>query len=157
VALRLRPLREDELPELIERGRRSYADNLVSQAGASREGAAHKARNDWERFFPGGNLQPDNEVFAVVGSDNERVGDLWLAFRENDFGERVAFLYWIEIAPEFRGQGLGRETMLLFEREVRARGLSEANLMVFGGNDVARSLYGSLGYTERAVFMSKSV
>ena len=47
--------------------------------------------------------------------------------------------------------------MLLAEDEVRSRGLSHIALNVFGGNDVARSLYRSLGYAETAVFMRKSV
>ena len=47
--------------------------------------------------------------------------------------------------------------MLLFEEEARSRGLSGASLTVLGGNEVARSLYRSLGYSERAVFMSKTL
>ena len=47
--------------------------------------------------------------------------------------------------------------MLLLEDEVRARGLSRVALNVFGGNDVARSLYRSVGYSETAVFMSKEL
>ena len=46
---------------------------------------------------------------------------------------------------------------LLFEEEARRRGRSQANLTVLGGNEVARSLYRSLGYVERAVFMSKDL
>jgi ribosomal protein S18 acetylase RimI-like enzyme len=47
--------------------------------------------------------------------------------------------------------------MLLFEDEARARGISDLGLTVLGGNDIARSLYRSLGYSERAVFMSKTL
>jgi ribosomal protein S18 acetylase RimI-like enzyme len=47
--------------------------------------------------------------------------------------------------------------MLVFEDEARGRGLTEVNLTVMGGNEVARSLYRWLGYVERAVFMSKDL
>jgi hypothetical protein len=47
--------------------------------------------------------------------------------------------------------------MQLFEDEARRRGHSQVGLTVLGGNDVARSLYRSLGYAERAVFMSKDL
>jgi len=47
--------------------------------------------------------------------------------------------------------------MLVFEDEALRRGLTEANLTVMGGNEVARSLYRSLGYVERTVFMSKDL
>ena len=72
-------------------------------------------------------------------------------------GEKTLYVYSVEIAPEHRGRGLGREGMRLFEEEARRRGLSRTNLTVLGGNEVARSLYRSLGYVERAVFMSKDL
>ena len=45
--------------------------------------------------------------------------------------------------------------MLALEDEVRAHGLDRIELNVFGGNEVARGLYRSLGYAESAVYMVK--
>jgi Acetyltransferase (GNAT) family. len=45
--------------------------------------------------------------------------------------------------------------MLLIEEEARRRGFTEIRLNVFGGNEIARSLYRSLGYAEFAVAMRK--
>ena len=157
MALRLRPLRDDELPAYIEHNRAAYERDLVAQAGLSPEQAATKTDTDWDRLFPGGQPASGSELFAVEDDSGERVGDLWIAERENDGGEKVPYVYSIEIAPEHRGRGLGRKTMLLFEDEARSRGLSGASLTVLGGNEVARSLYRSLGYGERAVFMSKTL
>ena len=47
--------------------------------------------------------------------------------------------------------------MLLLEDEARSLGLTRISLNVFGGNEVARSLYRSLGYAEKAVAMSKEL
>ena len=47
--------------------------------------------------------------------------------------------------------------MLLAESEARRRGLDRVALNVFGGNEVARSLYRSLGYGENAIVMSKNL
>ena len=157
MALRLRPLRGDELPAYVEHSRAAYERELVTQAGLSPEVAATKTETDWERLFPGGRPAPDSELFAVEDESGERVGDLWIAERENDGGDKVLYVYSIEIAAELRGRGLGREAMLLFEEEARSRGLSGTSLTVLGGNEVARSLYRSLGYVERAVFMSKTL
>jgi ribosomal protein S18 acetylase RimI-like enzyme len=41
------------------------------------------------------------------------------------------------------------------EDEARRRGIDRVALNVFGGNEVARGLYRSLGYKENAVAMSK--
>ena len=155
--LRLRPLREDELPAFIEHNRRAYERELVTQAGLSPEQAAAKTATDWARLFPGGKVASGNELFAVEDGSGERVGDLWFVERESDGGGKVLYVYSIEIAPEHRGRGLGREATLLFEDEARVRGISETRLTVLGGYDIARSLYRSLGYRERAVFMSKDL
>jgi hypothetical protein len=47
--------------------------------------------------------------------------------------------------------------MLLAEDEARKRGRSRLELNVFGGNEVARKLYRSLGYVEAAVHMGKDL
>jgi ribosomal protein S18 acetylase RimI-like enzyme len=158
MGVRLRPLRDDELPDFIERGRASYARDMVTQAGLTPEQAEAKAENDWSRLLPNGAAGPGHHLFAVEEEESgERVGDLWLAERSSDFEGTAAFVYSIEIYEPFRGRGYGRAAMLLAEDEVRSRGLSHIALNVFGGNAVARSLYHSLGYVETAVFMRKAV
>ena len=81
------------------------------------------------------------------------VGRAWLG--ERFVGEPIGFLYDIEIAEQLRGQGLGREAMLLVEEEARRRGFAEIRLNVFGGNEAARALYRSLGFAEFAIGMRK--
>jgi ribosomal protein S18 acetylase RimI-like enzyme len=158
LALHLRPLRADELPAYIEHGRGAYERDLVAQAGLTPAAARQKTKNDWSRLFPDGAVPPGNELYAIEDAETgERVGDLWFAERDDDVGEKTLYVYSAEIAPEHRGRGLGREAMRLFEEEGRRRGLSRTNLTVLGGNEVARSLYRSLGYVERAVFMSKDL
>ena len=49
----------------------------------------------------------------------------------------------------------GRAAMEFTEDEARRRGITKVSLNVFGGNDVARSLYLSLGYRETAIYMEK--
>jgi ribosomal protein S18 acetylase RimI-like enzyme len=157
LALRLRPLRDDELPAYIEHGRAAYARDLESQAGLTADAAASKAEQDWARLFPEGALPDGNHLYVVEDAETgERVGDLWWAERPNDAGEPSAFVYNVQISPECRGRGYGREAMELFEQDAGEHGLTQFNLTVLGGNDVARGLYRSLGYSEQAVFMSKN-
>jgi ribosomal protein S18 acetylase RimI-like enzyme len=158
MGVRLRPLREDELPAFIEHGTAAYARDMVAQAGLTPEQAQQKADNDWARLLPNGVVGQGHHLFVVEEEETgERVGILWLAERSTDFEGTAAFVYSIEIDEAFRGRGYGRQAMLLAEDEVRSWGLSHIALNVFGGNDVARSLYRSLGYTETAVFMRKSL
>lgn len=156
MALRLRPLRDDELPAYVEHGRAAYEHQLETQAGLSADEARTKAETDWARLFPDGRLPQGNHLYVVEDESGERVGDLWWAERPNDAGAPSGFVYNIEVWPEFRGKGYGKETMALFEEDARAHGITQFNLTVLGGNEVARGLYRALGYTERAVFMSKN-
>ncbi len=156
--LALRPLREDEVADYVARGQASYARDMVAQAGIPEAAARAKAEQDWANLLPRGLASPGQFLFALEDkATGERVGDLWFAERDSDFGEKAAFIYSIEIFEEFRGRGFGRQAMLALEGEVRSRGLTRIALNVFGGNDVARSLYRSTGYAETAVFMSKEL
>jgi ribosomal protein S18 acetylase RimI-like enzyme len=57
-------------------------------------------------------------------------------------------VYDISIDPDQQGRGYGRAAMRLAEDEARARGMDRIELNVFGGNEVARGLYRSMGYVE---------
>jgi len=158
MAVRLRPLRDDELPDFIRRGSEGYARDMVEHAGLTPEQAKKKSDNDWANLMPKGRVPGGHYVFAIEDEETgDRVGDLWFAERTSDFDSTVAFVYSIEIYEPFRGRGFGKQAMLLLEDEVRARGLAHVALNVFGGNEVARSLYRSLGYAETAVWMRKRI
>lgn len=158
MSVRLRPLREDELPAFIAHGIEDYARDMAENAGLTPEQAQKKSEKDWSLLLPNGQVPTGHYVFAVEEEESgERVGDLWFAERTNDFDATVAFVYSIEIFEPFRGRGYGRQAMLLLEDEARARGLAHVALNVFGGNEVARSLYRSLGYAETAVWMRKAI
>ena len=150
-------MREDEFPAYVARGKRRYAEDMVENGGLDRESAEKKSESDWSSLFPGGVPGENQFVFAVEDETGTRVGDVWFAHRPNQVREDVAFLYSIEIDPAYRGRGLGRAAMQALETEVRSRGLGRVELNVFGGNEVARSLYRSLGYAENAVWMGKDL
>lgn len=66
-----------------------------------------------------------------------------------------AWLYDITIDESERGRGYGRGAMVALEDEARALGHERIALNVWGGNDVARGLYRSLGWAEDSVHMRK--
>jgi ribosomal protein S18 acetylase RimI-like enzyme len=157
VPLRLRPMSDDELPAFIEHGKGQYARDMIENAGLTEELAQTKTDQDWARLLPNGRVPTGHHIYVVEDEDAQRVGDLWFAERSTDFEGTGAFVYSIEIDEVFRGKGYGRATMELLEDEVRAAGLDRIALNVFGGNEVARSLYRSLGYRETAVMMRKEL
>jgi ribosomal protein S18 acetylase RimI-like enzyme len=153
--LRLRPLRPDEFAGFVAASKAGYARDITQHGGFSEQFARQKAEDDFAAVLPAGLGTPGHGIF-IVEADGERVGVLWVAERE--LGARqVLYIYDIEIDVAQRGRGYGRKAMLLAEEEAGARGLDRVELNVFGGNDVARDLYRSLGYVETSVQMAKDL
>ena len=155
MTVQLRPMPDDELAAWLPLMHERYAADMVEHAGMSHERAAAKAADDIERLFPGG-VPSGRHSFYVIEVDGEPAGDLWLAEREEPL-EPCLFVYDIHLDDQYRGRGYGRAAMLFAEEEARRRGIDRVALNVFGGNEVARGLYRSLGYEENAVAMSKEL
>ena len=150
----IRPLRDDEYDAFVARGMAFYVDDMV-RAGIDREVAQAKADKELPQLLPEGLATPNHYMYAVE-DEGRFAGYLWLCDRDGDLGHSL-FIYAVEIDEEFRGRGLGRAAMAFTESEARRLGISKVALNVFGGNDVARGLYLSLGYAETAVHMEKCV
>lgn len=145
----LRRLREDEYAAWDAAHRAEYCRALVEQAGLAPEDAAAKAERDVSSVFREGFATPRTWIWAVE-ADGRRVGALFVGIHDGG-----AWLYDITIDEVERGKGYGRAAMLALEDEVRALGFESIGLNVWGGNDVARRLYRSLGWTEESVHMRK--
>ena len=154
-AVRLRPMRPDELPAFLEHSIMSYATGIREQGGQTAEFARKKSEEDHAAILPGGLETPGHSLW-IIEADGERVGLLWLAERDSG-GRRVIFIYDVEIDEAHRGKGYGRAAMALAEEQARAQGIGRIELNVFGGNEVARKLYLSLGYVETSVQMGKDL
>lgn len=148
-------MRRDEVDAYLVELVASYARDLVVQAGLEEEPARRKADEDFARLFPDGLPGEGVEVLALV-ADGEVVGRVVWAPRD-EHGRLLAFLYDIRVDPAQRGRGLGRLALELVEQDVRGRGMDRIALNAFGRNDVARNLYRTHGYEERAVYMTKDL
>jgi ribosomal protein S18 acetylase RimI-like enzyme len=153
--IRLRPMTPEEFPAFVAASKAAYAHDIEVHGGQTREAALAKAEADFPAVLPMG-LDTPGHAISVVEADGTAVGRLWLAERESG-GRRVLFIYDISIDPGQQGRGYGRAAMGLAEEEARTRGLGRIELNVFGGNDVARGLYRSLGYVETSVQMAKDL
>jgi len=157
--IRLRPLRSEEFADFFELLRVEYVRGMVDEAGMTREAAEQKATADYASLFPDRAPQPQHRIYVVEdAATGERTGHLFWAERQPP-GSAItrAYLYELFIDEAFRGRGLGRRALELFEAEARAEGLPGIDLNVWGGNQTARGLYRSAGFDERAVFMSKEL
>jgi GNAT superfamily N-acetyltransferase len=154
MSVRLRPMSEDEFTAWLPLMRDRYAEDIAGHGGLSPENAAEMAATQIEALFPGGQPSPEQLVF-VVEAEAGPVGQLWLAERAEP--QHCLFVYELYVDEPRRGRGYGKAAMLLAEEEAGRRGIDRVALNVFGGNEVARRLYQSLGYEENAIAMSKNV
>ncbi len=146
----LRELRDDELPGWLEAARGFYVSDLERHTGMTHVEAEEKARRDHEALFPDGKRAEGQHLFTIENERGDAIGRLFYAARPTG-----VWLYEIELEARFRGRGLGREAMLAFEEHARELGAEKVTLNVWSGNEVARSLYRSLGYVEESVHMGK--
>jgi len=151
----LRPIAAAEFPAFVTASKAGYSEGIELHGGQTHEAAMQKAEADFAAVLPMGLETPGHSIF-IVESDGAAVGRLWLAEREMA-GRKVLYVYDVSIHPEHQGLGYGRAAMRLAEDEARRRGIDHIELNVFGGNDVARGLYRSLGYVETAAQMRKDL
>jgi ribosomal protein S18 acetylase RimI-like enzyme len=139
----------------LEAASAAYAKDNVDAGRWPAEGALARARADFEASLPQGLSTPDHYLFEIrAGEDGPCVGVLWFAVEERH-GLREAFVYDLEVWPEWQRQGHAERAMRALEEQMPALGLSRIGLHVFGHNAGAQALYERLGYRVTGLNMAK--
>jgi ribosomal protein S18 acetylase RimI-like enzyme len=146
--------RDDELATWLPVSLAEYVESRMG-AGETREVATRIATEQRASLFPGGAPAPGHHLFRVV-VDGERVGMVWLGPTADD-DDVGRYLFNVEIDADKRGRGYGRAAMRAAEAWAATQGATRLSLNVWGGNDVARSLYDSLGYVVAATHMYRDL
>jgi ribosomal protein S18 acetylase RimI-like enzyme len=133
----------------------AYAQENVDAGRWPAAGALERARADFEALLPQGLATPDHYLFEIrAGEGGPGVGILWFAVVERQ-GLREAFVYDLEIKPEWRRQGHAERAMRALEPQMAALGVRSIGLHVFGHNIGAQALYARLGYGVTGLNMAK--
>ena len=146
---------QDEYDAWAEPSTLAYAADLSKAHGTSLDESIERARQSLADLLPQGRETPDTWLLTVFDAAGVEIGFLWIG-PHRDRAD-VAYVYDIEIAEAHRGRGLGRAAMQAAEDLVRAAGIDEIGLNVFGSNERARHLYDSLGYHVVATQMTKKL
>lgn len=121
-----------------------YAKDKMQSLGISAHEATKLSEESFASLLADGMQTSDNHFYMVARGDTV-IGWLWFVIK-TEWGVTSAFVYDVEIRPEFRRQGIGAAAMLLLEAKARERGASKIALHVFGDNTGARALYSNVGY-----------
>jgi len=150
----LRPMAAAEFPAYRERLLEAYSADIARARGLPAGSALRQATQQTDELLPHGVCTYGQLLFIAVDDTGEPVGLLWLATHSPD-GVQAGWIHAIEVDEAHRGNGYGRELMLLAVVESRRRGLTALRLNVFAPNVVARQLYESLGYEITSQNMAK--
>ncbi len=120
---------------------------LAESQGLSLDAAAARAAAEQDELLPAGEATPGQRLFvARLAPGGKAVGRAW--FGEVPGGEEpgTAFLFHLEVAPAFRGRGLGAALLDGAEARARALGFARMRLYVLSSNAAARALYARAGF-----------
>ena len=149
--LRLRSATADEIGPWLSRLAADYAAEIAGAGSLPPDEARQKADNDLRAQLK----DRTGQLMFRLTVGEQPVGWLWLAVPFPGGDPAMAWVNYVQVDPEFRGRGYGRQAMVLAEREAAARGMTSVGLNVHGPNVVARALYDSLGYQVTAQQMKK--
>lgn len=123
---------------------------VMSSVSSVRPAPEIAVREAFDRLYTIVEGQP--HVTLIAQHDGERAGFLLLL---DDLPDEVtllpqAFVAYMAVEPNFRGEGVGAALLAAAENEARRRGLPYISLMVTEENEAAWRLYQHAGYrTER--------
>lgn len=155
--LALRPMTDAEYVDFRRVHDDGYADMHVQAGNWTPDEASAKAAAEMSQLLGEGLNQPDTLLLTAVAEDNSAIGRVWLSLKHPRGFPKTAYLYYIEVLPAHRGQGLGRPLLEAVEQEAARQGIERISLNVFGANDAARQLYSSSGYDVVTQQMRKSL
>jgi ribosomal protein S18 acetylase RimI-like enzyme len=101
----------------------------------------------------------DSDAVLLVAEVDGRLVALASGWQENTadelFDAPFFTVEYVEVAEEYRGQGLASQLLEALEAEARRRGITQLDLRVMVGNEAARSLYERVGYQTLELRMGK--
>ena len=151
----LTPMTQSEFDAFLALAIPEYAVDNVRAGYWDEAEALEKSRKEFEMLLPKG-LQSENHYLYTVYDGGNAVGLIWMR-ANTDRPTKSGFIFDIRIDEKFRGKGYGKQAMLLIEEKARELGLKSIGLHVFAVNNVARSLYESIGYEISSLNMIKQL
>ncbi|HQN76005.1 MAG TPA: GNAT family N-acetyltransferase [Methanomassiliicoccales archaeon] len=156
VEVRLVPMNKKEFEVMRAAGVKRYADENVKAGYWKPAEALKRSEATHANLLPDG-LRTEGHHFykALDAETEERVGQLWLKVEPGE--DRKGFIFDVFIDEGSRGKGYGRAMMLALETKAKRMKIDSLALHVFAYNEVARHLYGSLGYEVKSLNMMKGL
>ena len=151
----LAPMRAEVYPSYLQASAAGYAEDNIASGRWPKEGALARSLAEYAILLPQGVATPSQHLFEILSAeDRVTVGYLWFAVQEKH-GVRSAFIYDVEIKPEFRRQGHAKRAFRALEEFIATLHVTSICLHVFANNPGAQALYRELGFAVTGMNMRK--
>jgi ribosomal protein S18 acetylase RimI-like enzyme len=151
------PMTEEQFHAYLGLAIADYAQDIARAGNVAPDLATEVSEQQFQSLLPDGLDTPDQSLYAIYDPIRRKhVGHLWFGIRDEG-GQTFAALYDFAIFEAYRRQGYGTQALQALEQQVRARGLDEIRLHVFGHNHPARALYEKMGYVPTNITMAKQL
>ncbi len=151
------PMTANRFDRYLEYAIAGYAQDNVDSGRWPKATALARSKDAFQSLLPQGLDTPNHHLMEIQSvKPVQEVGILWL-FIEHNFDIGTAFIYDIEIAPQFRRQGYALSAMAAMEAMVRTMGVSAIGLHVFAHSHGAQQLYQKLGFRSTGTNMIKGI
>jgi ribosomal protein S18 acetylase RimI-like enzyme len=153
----LKPMTEDEFHAFFEYAVQDYAEGLVEAGNCDQAHALETSRQTNNQVLLEGWATPGQSFCSIWDqATGASVGSIWYGVRHQG-GRTTVVLYVLVIFEQYRRKGFGAQALRRLEESVRALGLDEIRLYVFGHNRPARALYEKMGYTATSLTMARKL
>jgi ribosomal protein S18 acetylase RimI-like enzyme len=132
-----------------------YAQGRVLSGDWAIDDAKNKAHSLLSKILPD-RKKTDGHYFHILFDTEleKNIGELWFAVNAL---EETAFIYAINIYPQFRRMGYAKHTIQHLEGVAPELGFTKIHLNVFSHNRPAQALYSKLGFLPKSIEMAKSL
>jgi len=141
----LRPITDAEFSAWLSRAIPAYAADKIASGAWAQELGLERSWKEYGALLPAGKDTPGHFIHSILDESGAPVGTLWFAAEERG-SARVAYVYNVEVRPEYRRQGHARRAFAALEDEIGRLGLEGIALHVFAHNTAAQALYAGLGF-----------
>ncbi|GEP24562.1 GNAT family N-acetyltransferase [Lentilactobacillus diolivorans] len=133
---------------------KAYAAEKVKAGTWQKDEALQRSQLAFQSLLPDG-FSSKNNYFYMIQNNTQPVGMVWLAqYHENS---DKAFIYDIQIYPDFQNQGFGTQALKLIATQAKALGFKSMGLHVFGHNKRAIHVYEKSGFQPTDISMEKDL
>ncbi|MEO8288328.1 MAG: GNAT family N-acetyltransferase [Chloroflexota bacterium] len=148
------PIFDDEgaVAEMVYHNYKGTADEEMVSSSPAQAAAIIRAmfHNDYNLLDPTGS-------YLAVDKSGRLIGDVILGDASRSLTELQGWIMDISIAQEYRGQGLGKALITSAINAAKAHGYPRIGLIVTIGNNIAQSLYRSLGFEDYGEVMYEAI